>query len=254
MAAAVGDHAAYPGNYTTQLPSRVAPAYSKLIQENKTFSALPVDCSGNGYFAGVDIASLPPLPETPSEADELSHEFSSRFIQEHGLVRYPIANHVSPYSPWEGQEVYSPENVDQAVLYYSAEELDSESPYISGETCYARFNRGRPAAANASSGFQPHSIMGSASSALSEQHPPTKSQKHKKGRNSSAYDDSGSFESGTSKPALGVKDKLRSSLDKISIKAPFRWSSSDKLTSNNVSSSSKSSKSKTNRRYLHSVV
>lgn len=42
--------------------------------------------------------------------------------------------------------------------------------------------------------------------------------------------DNGGFDSASPKPVLGVKDKLRFSLDKINLKSPFRWSSSDKLT------------------------
>ena len=42
--------------------------------------------------------------------------------------------------------------------------------------------------------------------------------------------DNGGFESSSPKPAFGVKEKLRYSLDKINFKSPFRWNSSDKLT------------------------
>ena len=99
-----------------------------------------------------------------------------------------------------------------------------------------RFNRAQKTSKNK---------MGSGSSVAKESEATTKSRYKKKQTNDSSSDNGG-FETGTPKPALGVKEKLRYSLDKLSLKSPFRWSSSDKI-SNNVKSSK--SKSKNNRRY-----
>ena len=68
----------------------------------------------------------------------------------------------------------------------------------------------------------------------------------KKFNNTDFNSDNGGFESVASKPSLGVKEKLRYSLDKLSIKSPFRWNSSDKLSPK--SSKGSKAKSKNDRR------
>ena len=82
--------------------------------------------------------------------------------------------------------------------------------------------------------------MGSGSSVGND--PEVSKGQMKKRQTSDSNSDNGGFESCTPKPALGVKEKLRYSLDKLSLKSPFRWSSSDKL------SKSTKSKSKNSRR------
>ena len=96
--------------------------------------------------------------------------------------------------------------------------------------------------------------MGSGSSVMKETNDGKSGKKITKNKhhlNADSNSDNGGFEPGTPKPSLGVKEKLRHSLDKINLKNTFRWSSSDKLSSNARGSKSKS---KNNRRLVGSEL
>jgi len=88
----------------------------------------------------------------------------------------------------------------------------------------------------------PRNTMGSGSSVVKE--PETINNRSKKKQANDSNSDNGGFETGTPKPALGVKEKLRCSLDKLRMKSPFRWSSSDKISNSGKNSKSKSKNSR----------
>nr|CAB3262206.1 uncharacterized protein LOC100178688 [Phallusia mammillata] len=226
MAAVANEHAHSEYSYQRTHPHTALPPYSKVSASTR---APPPYFAGT--FAGIEIASLPPLPETPSEIDT-----------EQQLL-YSAGYHTDDSNPyWDGQEVfsyYSPDQTEGAVLYFSGDEEEYHRRCSPGEQQYIRHQH--PLNQN----ITPRNSMGSASSALNEGQT---GQRGKKNRRNSSGSDNGGFESTAPKTSLGVKEKLRSSLDKISLK-PFRWSSSDKLTHGAGSSKSKS---KNNRRYSDS--
>ncbi|XP_076812834.1 uncharacterized protein LOC143459518 isoform X2 [Clavelina lepadiformis] len=240
MAALVGDTSAhridyYPGqdNYQSLHEPQTVEAYYEGQSYNRvTPRVQPYAVAG--YYTGNDVITLPTLPETPSESDDLFPPFPQGALYE--AERYYTTDGVLS-APLEGKQVfkyYSPENGDQALVYYSAGEEEDIKRNSPGETSYRCYH-------------QPGIKMGSGSSVIPEPKPAHKTKKHRRGSNSSS--DNGGFEPATPKPALGVKEKLRSSFDKISLKTPFRWNSSDKLSHHGVTPKGKN---KNNRRYSDS--
>ena len=204
--------------------------------------------TGRGtYFDPVDVCSLPTLRETPSEHDSSGNSavFDPATEFDDEAYRYYVTNGHVPHLPL-GEEVftyYSPHNGDP-VLYYSGDEevegFDRRSPY---NTRQSR-DRVHSSASESSS----VSRMGSAGSAMP---PPTKKSQKSGSRHRRCSDSSDNGGFPTSSPSsatsskshqMGMKEKLRASLDKISLKPAFRWNSADKLSV--LSTSSKSSKSK----------
>ncbi|XP_078485281.1 uncharacterized protein LOC100178688 [Ciona intestinalis] len=159
------------------------------------------------YYGSVEFTNLSPLPEQATQ----------QHLSEDG-------NEVFCY--------YSADNTEQTILYYSGDESEKKKEGSPGETQYFRYQKdGRKHA------------MGTGTSIIDPSQG-GKYQKQKKSRRTSSGSDNGGFE--TSAFRLGVKEKLRSSFDKINIRVPFKWSSSDKL-------SNKDTKQKSNRRSSDSV-
>nr|XP_026690549.1 uncharacterized protein LOC100178688 [Ciona intestinalis] len=159
------------------------------------------------YNGSVEFTNLSPLPEQATQ----------QHLSEDG-------NEVFCY--------YSADNTEQTILYYSGDESEKKKEGSPGETQYFRYQKdGRRHA------------MGTGTSIIDPSQG-GKYQKQKKSRRTSSGSDNGGFE--TSAFRLGVKEKLRSSFDKINIRVPFKWSSSDKLTN-------KDTKQKSNRRSSDSV-